>query len=92
MLFIYLFIYSFIHLFIYLDKKKVQKILSFFFCELQLITFIFNLSFLYELSCVSKSICGVFHFRFHFAFIKTYIFVQQKEWTFDCMEFDFRTT
>ena len=36
--------------------------------------------FLYDLKrkvCLSKIMCGIFHFRFCFAFIKVYIFVQQ---------------
>ena len=42
--------------------------------------FIFNLQFLFELKHIvrlSKIMCGIFHFRFRFAFIKVYIFVQQ---------------
>ena len=44
----------------------------------------FNLQFLYELKhkvYLPKSVCGIFHFRFHFIFIKVYIFVQQTAWT-----------
>ena len=26
--------------------------------------------------CLSKTVCGIFHFRHHFAFVKVYIFVQ----------------
>ena len=58
----------------------VQKMPSFLFRELQLISFIFNLLFLYELKHkvrLSKTVCGIFHFRFRFAYIKVYIFVQQ---------------
>ena len=43
--------------------------------------FTFNLQFLYELKHkdhVSKTVCGIFHFRFRLVFIKVYIFVQQK--------------
>ena len=58
---------------------------SFFFRELQLITvFFFDLRFLYELKHkvrLSKTVCGIFHFRFRFVFIKVYIFVQQNAWT-----------
>ena len=46
--------------------------------------FTFNLRFLYELKCevrLSKTVCGIFHFRFPFVFIKAYIFVQQNVWT-----------
>ena len=43
-------------------------------------SFTFNLRFLYELKHkvrLSKTVCGIFHFRFRFVFIKDYIFVQQ---------------
>ena len=43
-------------------------------------SFTFNLRFLYELNHkvrLSKIVCGIFHFRFRFVFIKVYIFVQQ---------------
>ena len=47
-------------------------------------SFTFNLRFLYELKHkvrLSKIVCGIFHFRFRFVFIKVYIFVQQNAWT-----------
>ena len=47
-------------------------------------SFTFNLRFLYELKhkvCLSKTLCGTFHFRFRFVFIEVYIFVQQNAWT-----------
>ena len=47
-------------------------------------SFTFNLRFLYELKPkvrLSKTICGIFHFRFCFVFIKNYIFVQQNSST-----------
>ena len=47
-------------------------------------SFTFNLRFLYELKRkvrLSKTVCEIFHFRFHFVFIKVYIFVQQNAWT-----------
>ena len=47
-------------------------------------SFTLNLRFLYELKHkvrLSNTVCGTFHFRFGFVFIKVYIFVQQKEWT-----------
>ena len=31
---------------------------------------------------LSKTVCGIFHFRFRLVFIKIYIFVQQNAWTF----------
>ena len=63
----------------------VQKMSSFFFRELQLITVfhslqIFNLRFLKELKRkvhLSKTLCRIFHFRFRFVFIKIYTFVQK---------------
>ena len=47
-------------------------------------SFAFNLRFLYELKhkvCLSKTVCGIFHFRFGFNLIKNYVFVQQNAWT-----------
>ena len=47
-------------------------------------SFTFNLRFLYELKHkvrLSKTVCGIFHFRFHPVFIKVYVFVQQNAWT-----------
>ena len=47
-------------------------------------SFTFNLRFLYELKHkvrLSKTVCGIFHFRFRFVFIKVYIFIQQIAWT-----------
>ena len=52
---------------------------SFFFRELQLISFTINSRFLHELKYkvyLSKSLRGIFHFRFRLAFIKAYIFIQ----------------
>ena len=46
-------------------------------------SFTFNLRFLHELKhkvCLSKTVCGIFHFRFRFVFIKSYIFVRQNAW------------
>ena len=43
-------------------------------------SFTFNLRFLYELKHkvrFSKTVCGIFNFRFRSVFIKVYIFVQQ---------------
>ena len=42
-----------------------------------------NLRFLYELKhkvCLSKPVCGIFHFRFRLILIKVYIYVQQNAW------------
>ena len=47
-------------------------------------SFTFNLIFLYELTHMvrlSKTVCGIFHFQFHFIVIKVYIFDQQNAWT-----------
>ena len=47
-------------------------------------TFTFNLRFLYELNYkvrLSENVCGIFHYRFRFVFIKVYIFVHQNAWT-----------
>ena len=54
---------------------------TFFFHELQLISFTFNLKIFYELKqkdFLSTTLCGSFHFRFGFVFIKVYIFLQKK--------------
>ena len=43
-------------------------------------SFTFNLRFLYQLKHkvrLSKTVCGISHFRFRFVFIKVYSFVQQ---------------
>ena len=65
-------------------QNKRYKNVFFFFREPQLTnSFTFNLRFLYELKhkvCLSKTVCGIFHFRFRFVFIKVYIFVQQNAW------------
>ena len=47
-------------------------------------SFTFISRFLYGLkhkARLSKTVFGIFHFRFRFVFIKAYIFVQQKGWT-----------
>ena len=49
-------------------------------------SFAFNSRFLYELKHrvhLSKSVCEIFHFRFRFAFIKVYIFLNKKHGLFD---------
>ena len=67
------------------DKINVTKNALFFISWAPIHhNFTFNLRFLYELKhkvYLSKSICGIFHFRFHLFFIKFYILVQQKAWT-----------
>ena len=47
-------------------------------------SFTFNLHFLYELKHkvrFTKTVCGIFHFRFGLVFIKVYIFVEQNACT-----------
>ena len=46
-------------------------------------SFTFNLQILNQLKHklrLTKTVCGIFHFRFYFVFIKVYIFVQQNVW------------
>ena len=65
-------------------NQTVQKMPSFFLRELRLISFTFNLQFLYELKRkvrLFKTVCGIFHVRFRSVFIKVYDFVQQNAWT-----------
>ena len=68
------------------DKINGTKNALFFLSRaLTQLSFTFNLPFLYELKHkvrLSKTVCGIFHFRFRFIFIKVYIFVQQNAWTF----------
>ena len=48
------------------------------------LSFNFNSRLLHELKrkvCLSKSVFGIFHFRFRLVFIKVHIFVQQDAWT-----------
>ena len=63
------------------DKLNGTKNALFFFLrELRLISFTFNLQFLYELKRkvrLFKTVCGIFHVRFRSIFIKVYDFVQQ---------------
>ena len=68
-----------------LDKINGTKNAPFFLSRAPThYSYTFNLRFLYELKhkvCLSKTVCGIFHFRFHFVFIKVYIFVQQNAWS-----------
>ena len=62
-----------------LDKINGTKIALFFLSRAP-----FHLRFLYELKhniCLSKTVCGISHFRFYLVFIKVYNFVQQNAWT-----------
>ena len=52
---------------------------SFFFRDLQLITvLLLTCDELKHKNRLCKTVCGIFHFRFRFPFIKVYIFGQQK--------------
>ena len=68
-----------------LDKINGTKMPSFFFRELELITALLLICDSYmswkHKVCLSKTVCGIFHFRFRFVFIKVYIFFQQNTWT-----------
>ena len=59
---------------------------SFTFSELQLITVLLSIfdsymSWLKHKVALSKTVCGIFHFRPRFIFIKVYIFNQKNAWT-----------
>ena len=68
-----------------LDKVNGTKNAIFFLSQAPAHhSFTFNLRFFYELKHkvrLSKTVFGISHFRFHFVFIKIYIFVQQNAWT-----------
>ena len=55
------------------DKINLTKNANFFLSQAPTHhSFTFNLRFLYELKhkfCLSKIVCGIFHFRFHFVHI-----------------------
>ena len=53
---------------------------SFLFRELQLITVMQLLHELAHMVHFSKSVWGIYHFRFHLVFIKVYIFIEQNAW------------
>ena len=63
---------------IHSDKINGTKNVLFFLLRAH--NFTLNLRFLYELKYkvrLSETMWGTFHFRFHFVFIKVYVFVQQ---------------
>ena len=66
------------------DKINGPKNVLFFFLRAPARrSFTFNLRFSYELKhkvCLSKTACGISHFRFRFVFTEVYIFVQQNAW------------
>ena len=68
-----------------LDKINGTKNAAFFLSRAPAHhSFTFNLRFLYEVNHklrLSKTVCGIFHFRFRSVFIKVYNFVHQNAWT-----------
>ena len=68
-----------------LDKINAAKNALFFLSRTPIHhSLTFNLRLLYELKHkvrLSKTVCGIFHFRFRLVFIKVYIFVRQNAWT-----------
>ena len=65
-------------------NKRYKKVLVFLSRSSTHHGFTFNSRFLNELKHrvrFTRSLCEIFHFRFHFSFIKVYIIVQQKAWT-----------
>ena len=64
------------------DKKHVTKSTLFFLSRAPTHHSItLNLQFLYEyMIYLSKTVCGIFHFRFRLVFIKLYVFAQQNIW------------
>ena len=67
------------------DKTNDTKNALFFFSRAPTHhSFTFNLRFLYKLKYkvrISKTVRGIFHFRFRSVFIKVYILIQQNAWT-----------
>ena len=75
-----------------LDKINGTKNVLFFLSRAPTLhSFTFSLQFFYGLkqkAGLSKTVCGIFHFRFSFVFIKAYAFVQQNPYGL----FDFKTS
>ena len=67
-----------------LNKINITKNALFFLAQAPTqYSFTFDSQFLYELNDLfhlSKTVYGIFHFRFHLVFIKVHIFLQQKTW------------
>ena len=69
------------------SSNKINGTKNALFFLLRVLThhsFTLNLWFLYQLKCkvcLSKNMCGIFHFRFRFVFIKVYTYIQQNAWT-----------
>ena len=71
--------------------SSTNNVIFFLLRALTQYSFTFNLRFLHELKHkvrLSKTVCAIFHFRFHFAFIEVYIFFFNKMHEF----FDFKTS
>ena len=70
---------------VFSDKISVTKNALFFLSQAPTHhSFTFNSQFLDELKHMvhfSKTLCGIFHFRFRLVFIKVYIFIQQNAGT-----------
>ena len=66
-------------------KQMVQKMLSFFFREFQLTTVLLLIcdSYMSWSNRFVKIVCGIFHFRFRFNFIKVYILFNKMHGLFD---------
>ena len=67
------------------SDKRYKKCSLFSFEGSNSSQFTFNSQFLYELKhkvYLSKTVCGIFHFRIRLVFIQVCIFVQQKAWSF----------
>ena len=68
------------------QNKRYKKIPFFLQHAATHHSFPFNLRFLHELKHkvrLSKTVCGIFHFRFCFVFINVYISAKQNAWTLD---------
>ena len=67
----------------FVQNKRYKKALFFLSRAPSQHSFTFNSQFLYELKHMvyfSKTVCGIFHFRFRLVLIILCIFVQQKGW------------
>ena len=66
------------------QRKRYKKCTLFFFRETNSSQFYFGFTILIQSEAhkfhLSKTVRGIFHFRFRLIFIKVYIFVQQKTW------------
>ena len=65
-------------------KETIQKIPSFFFRELQLITVLLLICDRHmrsSTSFVSLKLCEIFHFQFRFVIVKVHIYIKKNTWT-----------